>query len=86
MSALYLIRLKPNLEAFTRWAGRHRLLRSGDTGYAWHAALKAALGDLAPKPFALVTRERQTELLGYTQSDPAQWLSLAQERLRGATP
>ena len=79
MSTLYLVRLLPNTQLLMRWAGKHRLLRSGDAGYAWHAALKAALGDLAPKPFALVTRNRQTELLGYTQSDPRQWLSLAQD-------
>jgi len=79
MSALYLVRLQPDQKAFLRWASKHRLLRAGDQGYAWHAALKAALGDLAPQPFAVVTRHEKPELLGYTASSPNNWLALAQD-------
>lgn len=76
--ALYLIRLRPDKQAFVRWAHRQRLLPAGvDEGYAWHALLKAVLGDLAPQPF--VVRDQSQELLAYSQEDTRLWTSMAQD-------
>jgi CRISPR system Cascade subunit CasE len=70
---LHMIKLTPDVPKLIRWAGRQNLLdrrHEDDLGYAWHAALRAAFGDLAPKPFALLTkRGRSPELLGYTAHD-----------------
>jgi CRISPR system Cascade subunit CasE len=67
MAPLLLMRLIPDLAALARWAAAtgQRALRE-DTGYALHAALRAALGDRAPKPFALVQRPGNVQLIGYT--------------------
>lgn len=64
---LHLMRLLPDLPALARWvaATGQRALRE-DTGYALHAALRATLGEGAPKPFALVERPGSVQLLGYT--------------------
>ncbi len=76
--ALYLIRLRPDRSTFARWAHRQRLLPAGvDEGYAWHAVLKAVLGDLAPQPF--VVRNQSSELLAYSQEDTRLWTSMAQD-------
>lgn len=48
----FMISLQPDLNRFVRFATRERLLPAGeDAGYAWHAALAASFGELAPKPF-----------------------------------
>lgn len=50
-----LIHLRPNLNRLLPWAQRQGLVADrgqGDLGYAFHAALKAAFGDLAPQPFS----------------------------------
>ena len=56
-----------------RWAERQQLLdrtHEDDLGYALHVALRATFADLAPRPFALVTkRVKSAELLGYTTHD-----------------
>ena len=72
---LHMIKLVPDMPQLIRWAERERLLdrtHEDDLGYALHAALRAAFGDLAPQPFALV-RERVVtpELLGYAGHDAA---------------
>jgi CRISPR system Cascade subunit CasE len=70
---LYMIKLVPDVPQLIRWAERQRLLdrtHEDDLGYALHAALRAAFGGLAPRPFALVTeRVSSPELLGYTTHD-----------------
>ena len=70
---LHMIKLVPDVPRLIRWAEGQRLLdrtHEDDLGYALHAALRAAFGDLAPRPFALVTeRVRSPELLGYTTHD-----------------
>lgn len=68
---LYLIRLQPNLEALARWAAAsgQRALRE-DMGYALHAALQATLGRQAPKPFAVVRRPADVQLVGYSAVPP----------------
>lgn len=67
---LHMIKLVPDVSRLIRWAEGQRLLdrmHEDDLGYALHAALRAAFGDMAPQPFALVTeRVRTPELLGYT--------------------
>lgn len=72
---LHMIKLTPDIPQLIRWAERQRLLdrnREDDLGYTLHAVLRAAFGDLAPQPFALVTeRVRSPELLGYTAHDAA---------------
>lgn len=45
----------------------HPLAPDEDFGYAAHAWLAAALGDLAPKPFRLFERRNGLHLLGYAQ-------------------
>ena len=66
MTALSFLRLQPDMGRLSRWA-RSSGLRdaAADPGYAVHAATRAALGDLAPKPFALRQRAGATELVGY---------------------
>lgn len=49
-----MLKLEPRLPQLAAWAHRRRLAgRDGDLGYALHAALAAAFGDDAPKPFRL---------------------------------
>lgn len=80
MSELYLVRLWPDMAAFAPWAVRRGLLRTGvDEGYAWHALLKAVLGDTAPKPFVLRRQGKRAELLGYCRQDPLVLPVLAQD-------
>jgi CRISPR system Cascade subunit CasE len=64
---LHLLRLLPDMPALARWvaATGQRALQE-DNGYALHAALRATLGDLAPKPFALLERPGVVQLIGYT--------------------
>lgn len=65
---LQLLRLLPDMAALAQWvaATGQRALQD-DTGYALHAALRAALGDLAPKPFALLQRPGSLQVIGYTR-------------------
>lgn len=63
--SLHLLHCSPDPRALTVWATRHRLLSpDGDLGYAFHALLGAAFGDLAPKPFRYLGAKQG--LLGYT--------------------
>lgn len=73
MSApLTLLRLQPDLQALARWATATRQsVLDDDVGYLLHGAMQATLGDLAPRPFALRTRDGVAELLGYSGADPA---------------
>ena len=80
MSTLQIVRFEPDVLAFRRWGHQHGLLAPGvDGGYAWHALMKAALGDDAPKPFVVRTRSGSTELLSYTTQDTRHWLPMGQE-------
>lgn len=65
---LNLLRLLPDMAALARWvaATGQRALQE-DNGYALHAALRATLGDLAPKPFALLERPGVLQLIGYSR-------------------
>jgi CRISPR system Cascade subunit CasE len=66
-----LVRLLPDLPRLTRAAAERGLIgRGGDLGYALHAALAAAFGEAAPKPFALRTEGRLLQILGYVADDP----------------
>ncbi len=69
---LLLLRTRPQLDALARWAAAtgQRALRE-DPGYALHAALKATLGAVAPKPFALVQRADGFQFLGYVKAERA---------------
>ena len=65
--ALTLLRLQPDMARLVRWARSSGLCDlAADPGYALHAASRAALGSLAPKPFALRQRGGTAELVGYT--------------------
>ena len=78
MSGLALVRLTPDLDGLARAAAARGLIgRGGDFGYALHAALAAALGDMAPKPFLLRADIRRPAVLGYTSADPAEFQELA---------
>jgi CRISPR system Cascade subunit CasE len=66
-----LVRLLPDLAYLTRAATERGLIgRGGDLGYALHAALRAAFGEAAPKPFVLRVDGRKPQLLGYVANDP----------------
>jgi CRISPR system Cascade subunit CasE len=71
--ALHLIRLLPDMPALARWvvATGQRVLQE-DNGYALHAALRATLGELAPKPFALLERPGVLQLIGYSRHSTAE--------------
>jgi CRISPR system Cascade subunit CasE len=73
MNPLTLVRLQPDMARLARWA-RGSGLRdaAGDPGYALHAASRAALGNLAPKPFVLRRRSGIEELVGYSPATPQQ--------------
>lgn len=63
-----LLRLQPDPAALAPWATRHGLLSpDGDFGYALHALLCSAFGDLAPKPFHYLGGRQS--LLAYTSAD-----------------
>lgn len=68
---LTLVRMRPDMARVARWAA-HTGQRAFvvDPDYALHAIAKAALGELAPKPFALRRRNGITELIGYTGAAP----------------
>lgn len=72
---LHMIRLDPDLARVSRWGAAQGVARSGvDDGYLWHALLKAAFGDLAPKPFRLIEPQGgigRAYLVGYTHADAA---------------
>jgi CRISPR system Cascade subunit CasE len=73
VSKLALVRLVPDLDQLARAAAAHGLIGvGGDFGYALHAALVAAFGEMAPKPFLLRTEIRRPEILGYSRVDPAE--------------
>lgn len=87
MSPLTLVQLTPDREAMAQWAARLNLLRRtnngrhvDDNGHIWHALLKAAFGDLAPKPFVDRHALRRNELLGYVSADRDQLISAAAGR------
>lgn len=63
-----MVRLLPDMAALARWvaATGQRALQD-DNGYALHAVLRAALGELAPKPFALLERPGSLQLIGYSR-------------------
>ncbi len=71
-TALLMLRLLPDMSALGRWvaATGQRALRE-DAGYALHAALRASLGALAPKPFALLERPGSVQLIGYSDQPQA---------------
>ncbi|NMG17377.1 type I-E CRISPR-associated protein Cas6/Cse3/CasE [Aromatoleum bremense] len=63
-----LLRLQPDPAALATWATRHELLSpDGDYGYAFHALLHAAFGELAPKPLRYLGGRQG--LLAYTSAD-----------------
>ncbi len=63
-----LLRLQPDPAALAPWATRHGLLSpDGDFGYALHALLCSAFGDLTPKPFHYLGGRQG--LLAYTSAD-----------------
>jgi len=62
----HLIHMRPALDRLLPWAQRQGLIPDrgqGDLGYAFHAALKAAFGELAPQPFSFRSGQG---LLAYT--------------------
>lgn len=66
----HLIHMRPKLDRLLPWAQRQGLIPDrgqGDLGYAFHAALRAAFGELAPQPFSF--RSGQGLLAYTTQAD-----------------
>lgn len=63
---IHLIHMRPNLDRLVPWAQRQGFIPDrgkGDLGYAFHAALKVAFGDAAPRPFSFRSSQG---LLAYT--------------------
>ncbi|MBK5969332.1 MULTISPECIES: type I-E CRISPR-associated protein Cas6/Cse3/CasE [Thiorhodovibrio] len=68
---LSLLHCAPDEQTLATWATRHRLLSpDGDFGYALHALLTAAFGDLSPQPFCYLGARQG--LLAYTNQPPEQ--------------
>lgn len=68
--SLHLLHMRPKLNRLLPWAQRQGLVPDrgqGDLGYAFHAALRAAFGDLALQPFSY--REGQGLLAYSTQGE-----------------
>jgi CRISPR system Cascade subunit CasE len=69
-----MVKLTPDVSRLAVWAERNRLVGpAGDLGYAVHAALAAAFGEHAPKPFRMVEtgpgRNRApVSLYGYSEA------------------
>lgn len=62
---LYMQRMEFDLPSLYQWA-ENRKLPTSDSGYLVHAALRAALGAMAPQPFAVTGgRGRRLTVLGY---------------------
>jgi len=78
--ALHMLRLEPVMPKVAHWGLAKGVARPGiDDGYLWHALLKAAFGDLAPKPFRLIEPQRgRPYLLGYHAADKLALLSHAE--------
>ena len=70
---LYMIQLQPDAIRAGLWMASEGLSQQGaDDGYGWHALLKAAFGNLAPKPFRIIEHARKPlQLLAYSQADEA---------------
>jgi CRISPR system Cascade subunit CasE len=70
---LTLLQTRPDLGLLFKWAhATDQAALRDDLGYALHAAARAALGELAPKPFVLVQRPQAPALfVGYSAADPA---------------
>ena len=65
MIGVHMIRLDPDVARVTRWAITEGI--GHDDDYAWHAILKAAFGENAPKPFRVLERPgHPAQRLGYT--------------------
>jgi len=74
---LNMIRLDPDVARVTRWATAEGLGRDDD--YAWHAILRAGLGEHAPRPFRVLERQgRPAQLLGYASADRDELVTHAQ--------
>ena len=66
---LHLMRLQPDANALAAWSSRHGLTSpDGDFGYALHALLAAAFGDIAPSPLRYLGG--RDGLLAYSSEDP----------------
>lgn len=85
---LLMVQCSLNARELARWAARNDL-PTGDEGYLVHYALRKALGEAAPQPFAVEARKRRGALdaeltvYGYGQSDKA---TLASARAMYADP
>ena len=58
---LQMIRAEIDMRSFQRWAGSRRMMSRNafDEGYAMHCLLTESFGELAPKPFRLITPRRR---------------------------
>lgn len=97
MTALHMLRLEPDWPRLSAWAAAQDLLSTRDEmGYAVHAALAAAFGEQAPKPFRLHERQGRPLIYAYSAeadaqllerarrfAEPAVWQALDLDRLAG---
>lgn len=75
MKQMYMIEMRPDPVSLFKMLEEQGVYRYGleeDPGYAVHAWLRAAFGDIAPKPFRLYQRKGQAiRVLGYAGVDEA---------------
>ena len=66
----YMVRADVDLRSFHRWAASRQLIPRGtfDEGYTMHCLLVETFGDIAPKPFRLITSRQGGVLYGYTHA------------------
>lgn len=67
---LHMIELRPDAGRLFAFLQAQGLLHDGHLGYGVHAWLRAAFGDLAPRPWRLFwDRQRPARVLGYARCD-----------------
>lgn len=73
MTTLHMVEIRPNLDAIVRFLIVQGLDAPGaepDWGYGIHAWMAAAFGNMAPKPWRLLSDGRRpARILGYSQHD-----------------
>lgn len=87
MTALYMLRLEPDVPRLLALAHSRRLLsaRSDDLGYALHSLLVEAFGPHALRPFCFLEKRSGAAILGYGGHDAELLISRARETADPAT-
>jgi len=79
--AMHMVQIQISARGLALWAAERRM--DGDTGYACHAAMCDAYGELRPQPFRVEENMGRLTVLGYASSDAA---TLTRTRRETAEP